>query len=150
MGNIRLTLNKNIIDLEIDNRLTFISGDSGVGKTYIVDAFYDAMKNPDIANLEGISPDKIMVCKNEDTLQGILKKEIKRYVIFIDRLDIYSEEGKQRLAEKIEDQDNTWIIISRRPDFKFKANPGFSGNSFKTLKCKTDSKGNNILCLERK
>jgi len=142
MSKVSFQIGINSVNLDIKERLTFISGDSGIGKILIINMLYDIMKNPDASNITGISPNKIVVCKNEDSVKLIINKE--KCLIAIDRFDIYSQDSKDIIQREIEKENNTWLIISRRPSFKFKKNVGASLSSFTTLKTIKTNTGNLI------
>ena len=132
------------IDLNLEERLTFIGGDSGTGKTLFVKALQDLVLNPDLAEIQGIGIDKFMVCLNEQQLPNILN--CKNKIIIIDRYDIYSKKSKEQIWNKMSNLDNTWILMTRNPDIK--ENYGHSSRSYKILKTKREN--NQIkLYLER-
>lgn len=137
--------NKVLMILEIDERITFIGGDSGTGKTFIIEALMDATKNPDIVKSEGLILDRIKVCASEDTTYSI--SNIKGNIIFLDRYDNYSEETKKLIWKKMAKQDNTWVLMSRNPDIP--KNYGFSEKSYKELKTKKASNGKTLIYTVR-
>ena len=120
------------MQLEIDERITFIGGDSGTGKTFIIDALIDAIKNPDIVKSEGLILDRVKVCEDEDVVCSI--PDIKGNIIFLDRYDSYSEKTKELIWKKMAMKDNTWVLMSRNPDIP--ENYGFSKKSYKELETK--------------
>lgn len=133
MSSIKMEIsNKVSMQLEIDERITFIGGDSGTGKTFIIDALIDAIKNPDIVKSEGLILDRVKVCEDEDVVCSI--PDIKGNIIFLDRYDSYSEKTKELIWKKMAMKDNTWVLMSRNPDIP--ENYGFSQKSYKELKTK--------------
>lgn len=133
MSSIKMEIsNKVSMQLEIDERITFIGGDSGTGKTFIIDALIDAIKNPDIVKSEGLILDRVKVCEDEDVVCSI--PDIKGNIIFLDRYDSYSEKTKELIWKKMAMKDNTWVLMSRNPDIP--ENYGFSKKSYKELKTK--------------
>lgn len=147
MSEIRLRIGKNLVVLDIRERLTFISGDSGIGKTLMVDMMYDIMKNPDASEITGLDPHKIVVCKNEDSLSLIFGRD--RCLIVLDRFDIYSQDSKDLVQREIEKENNTWLIVTDKPSFKFSRNVGVSFSSFRTLKVTQTLTGNIIELVRR-
>lgn len=142
MSKLELNLSKNSkASFDIDDRITFIGGDSGTGKTFTIDALIDAVKNPDISNIKKSILDRIIVCKDEENLQSI--RGCSGKIIFLDRYDIFSEKAKAIMQEEMIRRDNTWIIMTRRPDFTI--NCGFSSNSYKTLKTYTNDNGVQVI-----
>lgn len=131
MSLIKMEIDNNILmALEIDERVTFIGGDSGTGKTFIIEALIDATKNPDLVRAKGLKLNRIKVCTNEDAIYGI--SNVKGNIIFLDRYDNYSEKAKELIWRQMAKQDNTWVLMSRNPDIP--QNYGFSRKSYKELK----------------
>lgn len=146
MSRLSIKVGKNRFELDINERITFIGGDSATGKTLLVNAMYDVMKNPSASNIRGISAQNVRACKGEDTLQLALNN--KKCLIVIDRYDIFSGKSRKILSKEIEKINyNTWIIMTRRPDFKFSYNPGVSAMSFGKLVVKKSNSDENIITL---
>ena len=116
--------------LDLTERITFIAGDSGTGKTYIVDALDDISKNPDIAKIEGIKPEQIVILKDSNDVHKLSNTAGK--IVFIDRYDIYTNEAKKKVWKALSSNQGIFIIMSRFPDIPY--NFGFSKKSFKELK----------------
>lgn len=146
MSIIKAEINKKVImSLDIDERITFIGGDSGSGKTLITEVMRDISNNPGILKIEGITEEQIVVFATEQEVNNL---EFSRKVVFIDRYDTYSLPTKQKLWRKMSKLDNTWIIMTRKPDIP--KNYGFSIRSFKELKTQTHSNGVTTLYLSQK
>lgn len=141
--NLRLTSNT-IIELNIEERITFIGGDSGTGKTLLMQAIFDAKENSTDIELKGIDIDKFELCFSENEVANLLTCHNK--VILIDRYDIFDLKTKQTLWKKMSELDNTWIIMTRNPDIPY--NFGHSSSSYKEIKQKTDNNGNITLYLK--
>lgn len=132
MSKVRIFVSEKVdIELDIDERLTIIGGDSGTGKTYIVNALYGAVRNPGIIKIDGINTNKLVVCRDEDAILNIKNKH--KYFIVIDRYDSFSVETKKFIAKEMERCDCTWLIMSRYADIRTRFNIGYSTKSFKKL-----------------
>ena len=143
MSNLRIKLKKDMyLDLEINDRITVIEGNSASGKTFFVDTIDMIVKLNLKDNVPSvITPDKFVVVKNEDSALRV--KEAVNKIIILDRYDMYSKKTKKMIHKKMKEQNNTWIFISRFPDM-----PVYGSATIKHLKCREEN-GKKILYLAR-
>lgn len=150
-----------IFDLDICERITFVIGDSGSGKTYLSNLLLDYTKNGGLSESDvGISmyvtdpPDyekqkvpnnKIIVCKDDTDVIKITRAKNK--IIILDRYDIYSDEAKKKIDKVMRRYDNAWIIFSRYNNIP---NYGYSLRSMVTLEHKKDKSGNIIFYFKQR
>ena len=130
---------KTVIELDLEDKLTFIGGDSASGKTYLTNMIFECLAGEFEVDIHGGTLEDFLVCMNERELGQVTGKRHK--IIIIDRYDIYSRESKEKLLDAIEKEDNTWLIMTRSPDFEF------SMCSFKEIKTRTEN-GKQVIYLE--
>ena len=141
MSNYLIHLTKNIdFDMEINDRITIISGDSSTGKTFIINMMNIIIKMNKVNSVpKPLVPSDFIVCSNEDETFKINNAHHK--VIFIDRYDIFSKDVKNMINKKMSQQDNTWIIMSRGTDIKC-----YGSIALKVLKSRIEN-GKRVLYL---
>lgn len=130
---------KTVIELNLEDKLTFIGGDSASGRTYMTNLIFECLAGELEADVHGGNLEDFLVCMNERELGQVTGKRHK--IIIIDRYDIYSRESKEKLLDAIEKEDNTWLIMTRNTDFEF------SMCSFKEIKTRTEN-GKQVIYLE--
>lgn len=136
MSKLILDLAKNIrVELNIDQRITFIGGNSGTGRTLLIENLIDAVKNKEVSLINRDLLDRIIVCRDSDDLPHI--KNCSNKIVFIDRYDIFTSEEKEKVSKEISRQDSTWIIMTRRPNIKCKYGIGI--DSYKELVTKVEN-----------
>lgn len=126
--------------LDLSERITFIAGDSGTGKTFMINALDDISKNPDLALIDGIVPEQLLILKNSDDIHKL--DNIDKKIVFIDRYDIYSADAKKKIWNAMSKNQGIYVLMSRYPDLP--CNYGFSKKSFKELEDKTIEKNGKI------
>lgn len=140
ISTIDLSIESNtVIELDLEDKLTFIGGDSASGRTYMTNLIFECLAGELEADVHGGNLEDFLVCMNERELGQVTGKKNK--IIIIDRYDIYSRESKEKLRDAIEKEDNTWLIMTHNPDFEF------SMCSFKEVKTRTEN-GKQVIYLE--
>lgn len=124
-----------ILKLLIQDRITFILGDSGVGKTFLIDVLKDAKKSPYSMKETNLPLDKLVII--DDSLNISVLNDVKNgSVVFIDKYDSFRLEEKEAVLKKMANTDATWIIMTRNPIFPVSL--GVSNTSYKELKTKVN------------
>lgn len=113
MSNIHLDLGNIIIDFNLRNRITFIGGNSGTGKTYIISLLKEYKRNKDMILKSNFNIDNMIFLEDESDISQLFS--CNKNLIFVDRFDIYSNKSKKLVYKKMSERNCTWIIISRRP-----------------------------------
>ena len=130
--------NIDLIELRLAERINIIRGDSATGKSFMTSQLQDIITNSGYDNITGTESGRLKVCSNEREVDSILNQNNK--IIIIDRYDVYSIEAKEKIQRDIERLTNTWIIITRKCDFKLNIPVGLSMNSLNILDVKTEDK----------
>ena len=128
------------IKLELSDRLTFIGGESGSGKTYMIRTIKGVSRNSSSLKESNIDVSRFVIIEDENSLQ--LKAIKDGSVVLIDRYDCFSQAAKKSIWNKMKKVKATWIVMTRSADFP--AWSGFSLRSFKTLECKHKRNGRDI------
>lgn len=133
MSIIKAKLQNNIVmKIDITDRITFITGDSGTGKTYIVDNLADIAKSKDQSRLSGISIDQLVVFRNSGEIYEFIANEtFERKIVFIDRYDFLNIKTKKIIWNAMKSYEGIYILMSRYPDIP--ENYGYTRDSFKQL-----------------
>lgn len=116
-------------ELDIDERITFISGNSYPEKEILIENLSFALNTKSNSLISKEILDKVVICRDEDSLYQL--SECSRKLIFIDNYDNFLAKHKKLILKEMSRCDCTWIIFSDNPDFT--ENYGFSDQSFKKL-----------------
>lgn len=100
------------IKIPVLSKNTIIAGDSGSGKTFIVDKISKAVNEKFIRTEidSNIDFDNTIVIKNAAEAKLLNKKNTKNKLIILDRADMYLD---RELVDFINNSKNTFIIMTR-------------------------------------
>ena len=103
-------------DLDITARVTFITGDSGTGKTYLVSVIKKALLNKVATKYCSINMNRFVIIEDDLTISNLVNlKDMS--VVLVDRYDCFSIESKKKLWNKMKTANAAWIIMTRYLDF---------------------------------
>lgn len=67
--------------------VTILCGNSGTGKTYIVDSLRIIKSTPGLIKYSGFDPDNVLIIDRESEINQIGQDKIKGKLIIVDRAD---------------------------------------------------------------
>lgn len=67
--------------------VTILCGNSGTGKTYIVDSLRIIKSTPGLIKYSGFNPDNVLIIDRESEINQIGQDKIKGKLIIVDRAD---------------------------------------------------------------
>lgn len=100
------------IYIPIYHKNTVIGGDSGTGKTYIVEKISSLVSEKALRNCvkSNIDFDNTIVIRNATEARTLDRKHLENKLIILDRADLYLNKS---LVDFINKSKNTFIIMSR-------------------------------------
>lgn len=135
MGMIRVKLNgvKSIAELNIEDKITFITGDSGTGKTLLIDELLHISKSHESDRIQGMDIEQLLVFRDQADFYEYIAEDgdFTRKIVFIDRYDKFSIKAKEQLFKAMKTYQNIYILMGRYIDLR--ENYGFTMNSIKEL-----------------
>ncbi|MBR1453195.1 MAG: hypothetical protein IJ593_00900 [Lachnospiraceae bacterium] len=120
----------NEIDFDIKDRLTFIGGNSGTGKTFVIDIVKDMKLNGYEVGDSNVDPSRFVII--DSSLNIAVLKEVKDgSIVFIDNYDSFPEDSKKKVIKAMFKYAAIWIICTRYPKFPY--GTCYSKDSYKEL-----------------
>lgn len=143
------------VEINIDQMVTIFCGNSGTGKTYIVDSLRIIKSTPGLIKYSGFDPDNILIIDRESEINQIGQDKIKGKLIIVDRADKLQADTNEKLNELINECQNTWILMKRinkesirsdkRNKNKFNSDVNFTRYGYKQLVVQKDITGNILI-----
>lgn len=143
------------VEINIDQMVTILCGNSGTGKTYIVDFLRVVKQTPGLIKYSGFDPDDILIIDRESEINQIGQDKIRGKLIIVDRADKLQTNTNEKLTELINKCQNTWILMKRfnkesiradkRNQNKFNSDVNFTRYGYKQLIVQKDITGNILI-----
>lgn len=143
------------VAINIDQMVTILCGNSGTGKTYIVDSLRIIKSTPGLIKYSGFDPDNVLIIDRESEINQIGQDKIKGKLIIVDRADRLQADTNEKLNELINKCQNTWILMKRinkesiksdkRNQNKFNSDVNFTRYGYKQLVVQKDITGNILI-----
>lgn len=143
------------VAINIDQMMTILCGNSGTGKTYIVDYLRIIKSTPGLIKYSGFDPDNILIIDRESEINQIGQDKIRGKLIIVDRADKLQANTNKKLEELINKCQNTWILMKRlnkesiradkRNQNKFNSDVNFTRYGYKQLVVQKDITGNILI-----
>ena len=128
MAKIKYRTNQGLtIDIQMPEQFVFLGGDSGTGKTYLINNLENIITNPEILLEKNVNPNNIVLIDKQINLDRLRYIQKGSYV-FVDRYDNFSNSAKKKIIEKMREISAYWIIMTRNPDIP--KGLGATGRSF--------------------
>lgn len=135
--------------------VTILCGDSGTGKTYIIDQLRVLKQTPGLLKYSGFNIDDTIIIDRESEINQLEQDKVKGKLIFVDRADKLQEQTNKILNKLINSCQNTWILMKRfnkesikadkQNQNKFNSDVNFTRYGYKQLLVRTDNNNDIII-----
>lgn len=105
-----------VINLNIDQMVTILGGDSGTGKQFIQSQILDIQAQQDDQKVSGYDINSIEIIQDNRLVEHIDQLGLKEKLVIIDRVDTLQTDELDKLISEINKCNNTWILMKRLPD----------------------------------
>lgn len=135
MSRIMIDDGNTVINLNIQQMVTMIGGDSGTGKTF-VQTMVSNLNHGSGALNKGL-PDKIYVVSEWVNLYYVIDQHPDKALIIVDRIEDFQDDALKDLVSEINKCNNTWILLGRIPLSNLDDKVNFNRFGCKVLKHKS-------------
>ena len=125
---------KTVVNLNIQQMVTMIGGDSGTGKTFVQTIVNNL--NQGSGALNAGLPDKIFVVTEWMNLYYVIDQNPDKALIVVDRIEDFQDSALKDLVTEINKCSNTWILMGRIPLYNLDDKVNFNRFGCKILKHK--------------
>ena len=76
------------IELEVDNRITFLGGNSGTGRSFLMKVLKDSQENPESIMKCDVDPQRFVFILNDEDMNET-EEIADSSIVFVDRYDSF-------------------------------------------------------------
>ena len=105
-----------VINLNIDQMVTILGGDSGTGKQFIQNQILDIQAQQADQKVSGYDINNIEIIQDNRLVEHIDQLGLIDKLVIVDRVDTLQAIEMDKLVSEINKCKNTWILMKRLPD----------------------------------